>query len=157
MEPDQSTVLIDPADEEIRDFTHAVKLIRFKIAPDVFQCAPGLPVLSLIEFASLAEKLENAPTDEYASMFDILFGIVLTEDSFDRFRARLGFKKNPDDPDEVDLSKKYPIDFEHLNDLIPWILEKYGMRPTEPSSDSSTGSESPDGGTNSTATAPAVV
>ena len=43
-----------------------------------------------------------------------------------------------------------PIGLEQAGSVIEWLLEHYGMRPTEPSSDSSTGPVSPASGTNST-------
>jgi hypothetical protein len=135
------TRVVTPADDEIKDFTRAPKRIRFKIDADIFEGMPGLPVMQLVEFAAMAEEMETASVREYPELFSKLFALVLTEQSYGVFMERLD-------------SREKPIDFQHLNGVMPYLLGEYGMRPTEPSSDSSPGSESPDGGTNSMVSAP---
>lgn len=135
--------IVTPADDEIKDFTRAAKRIRFRVAPDVFEGIPGLPAMELVEFAALADKLDEADVGQFPALFRQLFGMILQEDSYDLFNKRLS-------------DREHPIDFQHLQDILPWLLEEYGLRPTQPSSDSSAGSESPDVGTPSTENAQAV-
>lgn len=129
----------------VKDFSREV-VVRFKInhvggpqkgQPEFFDGVPGLPALALIEFASLYEKLDNTAN---AEEFERIVNIVLTDDSATRFLGRL---RDKDDP----------ISLTQLMDVLPWLMEQYGMRPTPPSGDSSTPLPNPDGGTSSTQTA----
>jgi hypothetical protein len=43
-----------------------------------------------------------------------------------------------------------PIELEQASEVMIWLLEKYGLRPTQPSSNSADGSGNPASGTNST-------
>jgi hypothetical protein len=62
---------------------------------------------------------------------------VLLPESYERFSARLKDRHNP-------------IDDDQLADVVLWLLEQYGLRPTAPSQPSSDGSPSPESGTSST-------
>jgi hypothetical protein len=44
-----------------------------------------------------------------------------------------------------------PLDSEQANEIMEWLMEEYGLRPTSPSSGSSDGSPTGDGGTPSVA------
>jgi hypothetical protein len=74
-------------------------------------------------------------------MFRELFAKVLLPESLDRLLARLS-----------DMQR--PIEVDQLPQVIEYLLGRYGMRPTEESSDSSTGSANPDGGTRPEAASP---
>lgn len=43
-----------------------------------------------------------------------------------------------------------PIELDQLTDVVEWVMGEYGLRPTEPASDSSPGQPNPAYGTNST-------
>jgi hypothetical protein len=143
------TQTVDVAtDDGTQDFTKTRQPVRFKIRKtadgdeyDSFDGVPGLPAMLLVEFASLAESLSEANVLNQPKIFSALFELVLTESSAARFLERMS-------------SRAEPIELDQINDIMPWLMERYGLRPTEPSSDSSTGSESQDGGTNLTADAP---
>jgi hypothetical protein len=137
------------ADQDVMDFSKH-RSVRFKIdhadgTPDFFDGVPGLPALVLAEFAETADKLgTDLSVKDQVQTFKDLFGLVLTDESAERFINRLS--------DRTD-----PIGFDQVNEILPWIMEKYGMRPTSPSAPSSAGSESPDGSLNSMADAPPQV
>ncbi len=125
---------------EIRDFTNH-RVVRFRIDDDVFEGLPDLPAMLLVEFASAMAKLdETTDIKDQPKVFRDLFNMVLTDESAARFIERMS-------------SKTEPISIAQIDQIMPWIMEQYGMRPTEPSSDSSTGSESPGVGTNLTVAA----
>jgi hypothetical protein len=124
-------------DDGIKDFTTPKKNIRFKIDDEVFRGLSDLPALTLVEFAGMAEQLSNSSLEGQPKMLRAMFELVLDEDSGRRFVDRMS-------------SRERPIGMEQINDIMPWIMEKYGLRPTTPSSDSLTGSEVQVGGTNST-------
>lgn len=125
-------------DADIKDFTKARRSIKFKIDDDVFNCVPDLPVLTLIDFAAMAEKINETSMDEsMRNLFIDMFKLILVDTAAERFIARMQDKINP-------------ISMDQVNEIMPWVMEKYGLRPTEPSDSSSAGSPTPESGLNST-------
>jgi hypothetical protein len=122
-----------------RDFSRKRKRLNFTIDGEEFEAAPGLPGDIYAEFVTLYSS--TGETDTYQQQHDALkqaLGIVLLDDSYTRFAARLADKTNP-------------IDDDQMSDVILWLLEEYAARPTQPSPDSSDGPASPASGTPSTA------
>lgn len=135
---------IRTVDLDITDFTEEQRRIPFRIYDQVYECAPDLPALVLIEFAAMAEKAGSSGStfdDSMKSLFVDMFQMVLTEESAERFIAGM-------------RDKQHPITLTMVMKLMPWVLEQFGMRPTEPSDSSSGGSPTPTSGLNSTASAP---
>lgn len=143
------TQTINPADPAIRDFSAPVRDVRFNIAkgdrsPDVFTGINDLPAELLIEFAAITDQLEETDIAQQPEIFRSLFSLILVDESYERFNARMRDKTNP-------------ISITQLMEIMPWVMEQYGLRPTTPSEDSSGGLTNPVSGTNSTAPAPVVV
>jgi hypothetical protein len=134
---------VTPADDDIKDFTSAAKKVRFKINDDIFEGLADIPALLLVEFAAATEKLSMSNASEQPQIFRTLFQLVLNESSAARFIERMS------DPQK-------PISVDQINNIMPWLMEQYGLRPTTPSEDSSDGSVPPDAGKNSTERAPLV-
>jgi hypothetical protein len=128
----------------MRDFTRQPKVIEFKIDDDVFRCHPRLPAQVLMDFAVQADAMGDNPSGQQGmdAMVSVLQATLIPE-HFTRFRERM-------------RSPERPIDFEQVSEIVPWIMEEYGLRPTEPSESSSDGPSSPASGTSSTASTPAV-
>ena len=82
--------------------------------------------------AETASDIAKKP-ETFTQMIDL----VLRDESANRFKARMEDKDSP-------------ITMKQIMDVLPWLMEKYGLRPSEPSSTSSPGFETPDDGTNST-------
>jgi hypothetical protein len=122
----------------VRDFTRQPKVIEFRIDDDVFRCHPRLPAQVLIDFAVEADAMGDSPTGEQGirAMLGVLEA-TLSAEQYRRFRDRM---KDPVNP----------IDFEQVNEVVPYIMESYGLRPTTPSEESSDGPSSPGPGTSST-------
>lgn len=60
----------------------------------------------------------------------------------------------PHDPPPTDVDTDAPpIELPQVNEVLEYLMEAYGMRPPEPSPDSSSGPSSPGSGTNSMADA----
>jgi hypothetical protein len=120
---------------EIKDFTLAPKPMKFKIDNDIFEAVHTIPLGFLGDLVKAAKTTatEDGATEMILSVFDVM----LHDASAALFRKRAVDKENP-------------IGFAHLQPLLMWLLEKHGLRPTQPSSDSSTVSPVPDG-TSSTA------
>jgi len=122
----------------IMDFTVPREEIQVKIDDDVFDAYPALPGLVVLEFSERASAIDTEATGDAAKK-ELLrsLELVLQPESFALFSRRL-----------ADYAK--PIDLRQVNKIIPWLMEQYGLRPTEPSSSSSSGEPNPDDGTSST-------
>ncbi len=121
-----------------RDFTKKRKRLDFQIDDDTFEAASVLPGDVFAEFVSVYNSTVDSET--YQQQHDMLkhaLELALLPDSWKRFDERLRDKANP-------------IDDDQMSDVILWLLEEYGMRPTQPSRPSSDGPASPESGTSST-------
>lgn len=128
----------------VKDFSRKRKRLLFRIDDDVFEAATALPGKTLARFATRFTDIEKTPLGEQLNVFADALGMVLLPDSNSLFQERLDDLANP-------------IELEQASDVIQWLLEAYGLRPTEPSSGSSTGLPSPASGTNSTDAQPPTV
>lgn len=125
---------------EIKDFSFSPEPKQFRINDDIFQCAPELPLGVMAKVAELkldAETLRKEGLEPVLQFFDE----VMYDASAARFRQRVS-------------DKTQPIGMRHVMAILPWLLEVYGLRPTQPSEDSSASPESD--GTSSTDGASAV-
>jgi hypothetical protein len=125
-----------------RDFSRKRKRLNFTIDGDEFEAASALPGDVFAEFVTLYNS--TGDTETYQQQHDMLkqaLVLALLPESWQRFSTRL-------------QDKTRPIDDDQLSDVVLWLLEEYGMRPTQPSPDSSDGSASPESGTSSTANTP---
>lgn len=125
-------------DNEIMDFSFSLEPKRFRVNDDIFECAPILPfnvMAQAAHFQISVKDLREDPEKALRPIFDF-FEAVMLGDSFTRFRARFE-------------DRARPIGLTHLMKIMPWLIEEYGLVPTQQSSNSS---PSPDGtGTTSTA------
>lgn len=125
------------------DFGRARKRILFTVDEDQFEAALALPAETFVEFTVRFNEYTEA--DGWAENFkalDTALELVLLTDSYTRLHARFS-------------DKEHPVEIEQMADIIMWLLEQYGLRPTQPSSDSSDGQPSPEPGTSSTESSPA--
>jgi hypothetical protein len=140
--PPANTTAPAPAPAPARDFTKKRKPLAFTIDDDHFEATAALPGDVFAEFVTTYNG--TSETETYQQQHDLLkaaLQMVLLPASWERFAARLRDKTNP-------------IDDDQMSDVIIWLLEEYGMRPTRPSQDSSDGSASPESGTSSTESTP---
>ncbi|MEV4227242.1 hypothetical protein AB0J81_09060 [Streptomyces bobili] len=122
----------------VKDFSRPHRQLQFRIDDDLFEAARALPGKTLARFAARFSDIdEKTPVDKQLDVFTEALGMVLLPESNACFQKRLD-----------DLEK--PIELEQASDVITWLLEEYGLRPTEPSSESSSGLPGPASGTNST-------
>jgi hypothetical protein len=128
---------------EIMDFTPEERDIQFRINDDVFQAMPDMPALDAMKFASEGERFQEADVEERLEILRDMFRLILKPDSAERFIERL-------------QSREQPIGAETMFKIIPWLMEQYGLRPTDQPDDSSGGSGDPASGTSSTGSAPAL-
>lgn len=135
-------------DQGIRDFTIKREPIQFRIDDDVFKAPAIISPIALRKISAMYTEIGDISSlgndiDRTLNILGHIFGILLPGPSGIRFKERL-------------LSEEEPLD---LNaQVIPalyWLLEQYGMRPTQPSSPSPDGStdgqtNTQNGGTSST-------
>jgi hypothetical protein len=130
---------------EMRDFTKKRQDISFRVDDDIFHAARGVPAEVLLDFAAKFSGMETtASVADQLQAFRAMLDVVLLPESLERFNARMRDRENP-------------IEIDQVEDIVSWLMEQYGLRPTEPSSPSPSGSPGPDSGITSTATTPGEV
>lgn len=122
---------------DIPDFSKPRTRVAFRIDDDVFEAPPVLPAMVLLEYTKKFHSLgEDAdPTQHMDAMMGVL-DLVLLPESYGRFVARLSDKENP-------------IDLAQMQQAIEYVMEAYGMRPTQLPSVSPDGQPSQESGTSS--------
>lgn len=131
---------------EIKDFSRKRKQLVFKIDDDTFHATAAIPAEVMIQFAerfSSADPTKMSVKDQVSIFRDVL-EIALLPDSMALMRKRMSDQVNP-------------VDMSQLDEVITWLFEEYGMRPTQESSSSSAGGSPPVSGTTSTELTPGVV
>ena len=125
-----------------KDFTKERKRVVFRLGSQEFEAFPVLPVPVTQRLVQTANSLKGAEADESAlsAVLDI-FNQVLRKESALRFASLINAED--ENSDVVDL-----ID---VMDVMTWLMEVYGKRPTVASSDSSVGLPTETDGTISTA------
>lgn len=106
---------------EIMDFAADDVEIMFNVGPDRFYCAPDIPLGLMQKIAGMRDLQETAEKDGLEPIL-LVFDEFLTEESAVLFSACVNVKKT--------------IGLRRIMRILPWILEKYGLRPTQPSSPS---------------------
>jgi hypothetical protein len=138
--PDPWAAQVDPASGELR-LASPKGNVRLEIDGEGFEGPPDLPAIAGLRFLAAVDRWQEAGPEETVAMLPELFGHVLLPESLERFVARL------DD-------QARPISLKQLPQVIAYLFTRYGMRPTPPSSGSSTGPGTPAAGPSSTAAPP---
>lgn len=127
---------------QFKDFTRKRKPVQFKIDDDVFDCVTALGTEDIQELITVFRgtgSVEDDNADEISKTAAVIarireaFKLFLLPDSYVVFLERLKDRRNPVDPLQ-------------LLEIVQWIVEIYTKRPTEPSPNSSSGSQIVDGG-----------
>jgi hypothetical protein len=131
---------------EIRDFSKKRKQLVFRVDEDIFEAAAAIPAEVMIQFAeriTTADPSKMTPKEQ-VSIFRDMLEMVLLPESMSLMRKRMADARNP-------------VDMQQLDEIIQWLFEEYGMRPTQDPSSSSSGDSLLGSGTTSTAVTPDVV
>lgn len=131
-----------------RDFTRKREPAGFTIGDESFECykalAPKRMQRAIAAFRVAKAKFEGGVTEENIdSVIDEIVNVLkffIKSEPFARFKELV-------DDEEADE----PIDIMQLMEIVQYLIERIGTRPTEPSSDSLSTSETDDGGTSLTA------
>jgi hypothetical protein len=126
-----------------KDFSKAREPISFEIDGESFEAAEAIPADVLAEGVTILNSIdpETATAKDQIGALKGFMEMCLFPESYERFVYRMGNKANPIDLDQVDQ-------------IGTWLVEQYGMRPTQPSSASTDGSPSLGSGTTSTESTP---
>jgi hypothetical protein len=128
----------------MKSFTRDRKPIEFEIDDDRFDAVRAIPADTLMEMTTEFDAMDGENAEESIKAMLAVLEKFLMPASYRRFRERMGDKENP-------------IEFPQVSEVIFWLLEQYGMRPTQPSSGSADGQLPPDSGTSLTGSTPDVV
>lgn len=133
-------------DVKIADFSYSPPPVTFTMDGDRYDCYPVITariaqeITGLLRDGLFADVDANDPDTIVRSMSNIgaVFKIVMKPASATRFIERLN-------------SRDEPLDLTHqVIPVLEWLLGRYGVRPTQPSTLSSDGSHDETGGTRST-------
>lgn len=124
---------------EIKDFSKARKRIQFRVDDDLFEASPAVPAEVLMDFAMQFTGMdpEKLSVEKQLVIFTSVLDLVLLPESLTLFKARM-------------RDRKQPIEIDQVEQILTWLLEEYGLRPTPLPSDSSAGQPGPESGTSST-------
>jgi hypothetical protein len=128
----------------MKDFSRVRKPVEFVIDGDQFDCMQAIPAETLLEITTEFEKLDE--TEDSAQMMAAMKSVLrkfLLPRSCEKFLGRMG------DPE-------HPIELPQVNEVLMWLMEQYGLRPTKQSSESADGLPDLAPGTSSTGTTPVV-
>lgn len=120
-------------------FEDDLEPLEFKIGQETFRAVPMMPGMgphgAFVWTKRLADTVGHP--EEQEQLYRDFFSTFLLEPGRTRFLERLE-------------SLDEPIGWRRELDIFDFMMERYGMRPTRPSSDSSGGSDDQASGTSST-------
>lgn len=118
-----------------KDFSPSPEPVWFTIGDDRFDCLPDIALDAIVELATL--KATGDEIDDRKAQVGRLhdfFDYVMEPASAAVFRRRTAV------PTEEAPNPK-PIGMRTVTNIMNWLMEVYGLRPTQPSSESADGSE----------------
>jgi hypothetical protein len=133
------TQVLSPNDAAMKDFSSHLD-VKFRIDDDIFVGVSNIPALDLMKFGVMFDGLTEQDMLERPDAYEEMLALVLANESATRFFARMG-------------DKVKPISMPQVMNVMSWLMEQYGLRPTQPSPASSNGSANPGDGTSLTANA----
>lgn len=133
--PDENGVV------QFKDFTSQLSTVRFKVGDYIFDALPVIPLGAIEELATLSEGIKSGSNTSRLEQIVKFFEIVLTDESAAKFRL-------------MAQDRKSPLGLKQIKDIMEWIMEVYGLRPTQAPSDSLDGSDGEETSTPSTDGAP---
>lgn len=122
------------AETVIKDFSYTDEFHPFIIGGEEFRALPDIPLSMMAQITRMSNVSETIEKEGPEAIID-LFTELLQTDSAERFKKALVEKR---------------VGVKKITEILPWILEKNGLRPTQPSSNSSDGSDDEVTGSSST-------
>lgn len=125
---------------EFKDFSRPERRVTFKVGGYDYEAMSRIPLGLALDLGKVARTFASADTEDKLAGLWQFFDAALLGDGGQKIQKQV-------------YDKNDPLDTNQLIEIMNWLLEVYGLRPTEPSSNSSTGSS--ESGTSSTDGAPA--
>jgi hypothetical protein len=125
--------------------------ITFTIYNETYQAVADLPLGLMQKLGNMRGLMKKAMTTNTDAHGDAVEGTTDLEPMLQLFDELL-FDESAVRFRQGTTNKEKMIGIKVIMNLIPWLLEQYGVRPTQPSNPSSTGSEDDGIGTLSTDT-----
>lgn len=127
-------------DVQIMDFSPRAAAIQFTLYGDAYYACTDMPLGMMQKLSGIRDTIRT--TIDGTESFDMepmlqLFDELLLDESAARFRAGT-------------TNKEKMIGISVIMNIIPWLMEEYGLRPTQQLDPSSTGSGGGEIGTPST-------
>lgn len=116
-----------------KDFSAKRTSLTFSAGGQTFEALPELPIGRLAALSDLG-KSDFSKAGGIAKIEQI-FRYLLTRESADRFCAAIAYRE-PDEADPLATFDPPVIGLTTVLDILRWLLEEHGLRPTEPSSGS---------------------
>lgn len=118
-----------------KDFTKKRTQVWFELDGDKFICMRKFPMATMRKVVAMKSIKDDENADRIAVLVDIITSVMKPE-SAELFRTRV----NATNTEDENGNSIIPIDMAEINEIVPWLLEVYGMRPTQVSKQSSDGS-----------------
>lgn len=115
----------DDGTVDIQDFTIREKRIRFRVDGDLFEGYSTIGLHTMQELVRKTKGISEAVNNENHEAIVDIFDSLLVPDSASRLKERI---ITDDRDDELDIKKQ-------VIPILNYLLEKHGLRPTQPSSD----------------------
>lgn len=137
-----------PAPATTPDFTKRRDPIEFIIAPDTFRAPPILGGFQIKAVAKMYGSLDLSAMGEVegaqraVELIAELMKMLMPGEHGRRFAARMLSDGNPGDPEADPPVPPSPESIDLMGEALPafmYLLERYGLRPTAPSSASPAG------------------
>ncbi len=103
-----------------KDFSETADPIQFRVGTEVFTALPTIPLARMSQLSKLRMEGES---NNLVDGITRVFNSILEPESYARFVEGLNSSENP-------------IGITHVTKILPWLMEQYGLRPTEASSGS---------------------
>jgi hypothetical protein len=116
---------------EIKDFSKRRQPVVFLLDGQQYEGHKSIPADVLTTLMGQMQGMDPAstPVDQQLDGYKEFLRTCLLPESWSRFEIRLKERDDEDNSIEVD----------QLDDIATWLLERYGMRPTQPSGNSPDG------------------
>lgn len=124
---------------EFKDFSRPERRVTFKVGSYEYEAVAAVPLGLAFDMARISRTFGGDDSEAKLNSLWQFFDAALIGDGGQQIQKQA-------------YDKTDPLDMNQLMNIMQWLLEVYGLRPTEPSSISSTGSR--ESGTSSTDGAP---
>jgi hypothetical protein len=108
----------------MKDFTKKREPIWFRINGVALRAKPAIGMATVQRAMNLNESLSSSAGGEKLAKLSELFGILLHRDSLADFERVVADEDDPVDPSQ-------------LADMLHYVMERQGLRPTQPLPESS--------------------